>query len=482
MSQLLSNYIAGEFIAGGGNQNINPSDLNDIIGDYAQANSEQLNQAIDAATQAQIEWQAVGLEAKQTILNNIGNELMARSKEIGQVLAREEGKTLAEGVGETYRAGQFFTYYAAEVLRQIGQNADSTRPEIEVDIRREPMGVVAIISPWNFPLATPCWKIAPALAFGNAVIWKPANFTPASACILTEIISRQDIPKGLFNLVMGSGSHIGQALAESPNIQAVSFTGSYDVGKQVAQSAAGNFTKTQLELGSKNALLVMDDADLNIAVACAINGAYFATGQKCTASSRLVVHESVHDIFVEKMTAEIKKLKIGHALDEGVQIGPLAGETQFNTVNEYIALAKQEGCELVVGGDAPDTAKQGYYLNPTLFINSNNQMRVNREEIFGPVACVQKTSSYAEGLAIVNDTDFGLTSGIVTKSLARATDFKRNSKAGCIMVNLPTAGTDYHVPFGGRKKSSFGSREQGQYAVEFYTQVKTCYSRAGSPE
>ncbi len=481
MTSLLKNYIAGEWVGNGGNQNINPSDTDDVIGDYAQADKAALDDALNAAKIAQQEWQSVGLEAKQNVLNNIGNELMNRSKEIGQMLSREEGKPLAEGAGETYRAGQFFTYYAAEILRQIGQNADSTRPNIEVDIRREPMGTVAIISPWNFPIATASWKIAPALAFGNAVIWKPANFTPASACLLTDIIARQDIPKGLFNLLMGAGSTIGQALAESTKIQAVSFTGSYEVGKRVAQAAAGNFSKTQLELGSKNPLLVMDDADIDLAVACAVNGAFFGSGQKCTSSSRLIIHEKLHDEFVSKMIAAMQKLKVGNALEEGTQIGPLAGEQQYKIVNDYIALAKQEGCELVAGGDAPKTDKKGYYLNPTLFTNSHNKMRVNREEMFGPVACVQKISSYDEGLALVNDTDYGLTAGIITQSLARASDFKRKAESGCVMVNLPTAGTDYHVPFGGRKKSSFGSREQGQYAVEFYTQVKTCYSSAGKP-
>ena len=482
MTSDFSNYIGGEFIANGGNKNINPSDISDVIGEYAQATSAQLDDALNAAIIAQIEWQKVGLEKKQTILNNIGQELMARSAEIGQMLAREEGKTVAEGTGETYRAGQFFTYYAAEVLRQIGQNADSTRPDIEVDITREPMGVVAIISPWNFPIATASWKIAPALAFGNAVIWKPANLTPASACALTQIIAKQDIPKGLFNLLMGSGSQIGNALVASPKIQAVSFTGSYPTGQMIAETAVKNFTKTQLELGSKNALLVMEDADMDWAVNCAVGGAYFSAGQKCTASSRLLVHHKVHDVFVEKMVDAIGKLKIGHALDEGVQIGPLASAEQLDSVNEYLALAQQEGCKIAIGGDVPEVRTKGYYLNPTLFVDSHNQMRVNREEIFGPVACVQKISDYAEGLAIVNDTEFGLTAGIMTQSLARANDFKRNVKSGCVMVNLPTAGTDYHVPFGGRKKSSFGSREQGQYAAEFYTQIKTCYTRAGTPE
>ncbi len=300
MADLQKNYIAGEWVAGDGEvENRNPSDLSDVIGHYAQASTTQLDDVIVSAKTAQKEWAATGLEQKQTALMNIGNELMARAEELGTLLSREEGKPLAEGKGEVYRAGQFFTYYAHEVLRQLGENADSVRPGIEVDVRREPVGTVAVISPWNFPTATASWKIAPALAFGNAVIWKPANITPASAVALTEIIARQDLPEGLFNLVMGAGRAVGQSLVESTGVNAISFTGSVPVGRGIAQAAVGNFTKLQMEMGSKNALAVMEDGDLDIAVAVALGGAFGGTGQKCTASSRLIVHEAVHDTFVE---------------------------------------------------------------------------------------------------------------------------------------------------------------------------------------
>src|SRR5210317_708566 len=292
MSNLNHNLIAGEWLAGADEiENINPSDLSDIIGRYAQADSAQLQRALDAAAVAQRAWAGAGLERRYNVLMAIGNELIARCEELGTLLAREEGKTQPEGKGEVYRAGQFFTYYAAEVLRQIGENADSVREGIEVDVRREPVGTVAIISPWNFPMATAVWKIAPALAFGNAVIWKPANLVPASAVALAEIISRQDLPAGLFNLVMGSGREVGQALVESPQVHAISFTGSVPVGRGIAQAAVANFTRVQLEMGSKNALAIMDDADLDTALACALNGAFGSTGQKCTASSRLVRSE-----------------------------------------------------------------------------------------------------------------------------------------------------------------------------------------------
>ena len=286
MSDIGRNFIAGTWCIGEDTvTNINPSDITDLIGHYAQASRDELDRALDSAKTAQKKWAATDLEARQTILMNIGNELMERRAELGTLLSREEGKPRAEGIGEIYRAGQFFTYYAAEVLRQMGDTADSVRDGIEIDVRREPVGVVAIISPWNFPTATAVWKIAPALAFGNAVIWKPANLVPASAVALTEIIARQDIPHGLFNLVMAPGDSIGQSLIESSAIDAISFTGSLEVGKQIAVAAVGNLTKIQMEMGSKNALAIMDDADLDLAVATALGGAFGGTGQKCTASS-----------------------------------------------------------------------------------------------------------------------------------------------------------------------------------------------------
>ena len=482
MTETKNNFIAGEWLAGDTSiENRNPSDLSDVIGHFAQASSSQLTKAVDAARSAQKIWAATGLEARQTVLMNIGNELMERSAELGTLLSREEGKPLAEGKGEVYRAGQFFTYYAAEVLRQIGDTADSVRPNIEIDVRREPVGTVAIVSPWNFPTATAVWKIAPALAFGNAVIWKPANLVPASAVALAEIISRQDLPAGLFNLVMGAGGSIGQQLIESPAIDAISFTGSVEVGKQIAQSAIGNLTKVQMEMGSKNALAVMDDGDMEIAVAAALGGAFGGTGQKCTASSRLIVHSAVHDEFVERLAAGAAAMVVDNALKDGTQIGPVVSQTQLDENMAYMELAKSEGGEIICGGDRVSRDTDGYYMTPAVVAGTSNDWRINKEEMFAPIACVIKADSYDEALHLVNDTHFGLTSGIVTRDLARASHFRRNSRTGCVMVNLPTAGTDYHVPFGGRGSSSYGPREQGGYAVEFYTTVKTAYISSGTP-
>ena len=478
-NSVFRNFIAGEWVEGkSAITNISPADLSDVIGHYAQADAEQTRDAIAAAVNGQLEWQKSGLEQRYAVLMAIGDELIERKDEVGRVLAREEGKTLAEGAGEVYRSGQFFHYYAAEVLRQMGETADSVRPGVDIETRREPVGVVGIITPWNFPTATGAWKIAPALAFGNAVVWKPANQVPASAWLLTEIISRQNLPAGTFNLVMGPGAEVGDVLIHSRDINALTFTGSLETGRKVAVATAGNLVKCQLEMGSKNALVILDDADLDNAVECAVNGAYGGTGQKCTASSRLIVTEGIHDRFVAAVIERMKKLVVGNPLKEGVHIGAVADAKQMKNNLHYLELAKQEGGNLVYGGAVIEEDTEGYYMQPALFIDTTNNMRINREEAFAPIACVIKVKDYAEALATLNDTNFGLTGGICTQSLKYANDFKRNAKTGCVMINLPTAGTDYHVPFGGRKDSSFGPREQGTYAKEFYTVVKTTYIRA----
>ena len=477
------NLINGEWVDGQeALENRNPSDLSDLVGLFAQATPAQAEDALAAAQKAQPQWAAQGLEKRQSVLAKIGEELMSRAAEIGELLSREEGKPRAEGVGETFRAGQFFAYFAAETLRLNGLTADSVRDGVEIQTHREPVGVVAVVSPWNFPLAAASWKIAPALAFGNAVVWKPANLTPAVAVKLAEIIARQDLPPGAFNLVMGGGESVGMKIVSSPLANAITFTGSLEVGRTVAQAAAKNLTKLQMEMGSKNPLVVMDDADLDLAVACAVNGAFGGTGQKCTASSRLIVHEKIHDAFVEKTVAATRALKVGNALAPETQMGPAASAAQFESNLAYLDLARKEGAKIACGGEKLKMETDGFYMSPALLTEGDNAMRINREEMFAPIACVIRVRSYQEALETANDTEFGLTSGIITRSFARAAHFRRNAKSGCVMANLPTAGTDYHVPFGGRKNSSHGPREQGGAAVEFYTATKTAYSSPGSPE
>ncbi len=469
------NYIAGEWTDSGEFQpNVNPSDLSDVIGEYARADAAAAQRAVDAAAEAFATWQHSGIQQRADILDKAGSAIIARKEEFGRLLSREEGKTLAEGIGEANRAGQIFKFFAGEALRIQGDKLASVRPGIEIEITREPVGVVGIITPWNFPIAIPAWKIAPALAFGNCVVFKPADLVPGCGWAIAELLHEAGIPKGVFNLVMGRGSVVGQALVQSPHVQAISFTGSVGTGHSLAVQCAELGKKVQLEMGGKNPLVVLDDADLKVAVNCAIQGAYYSTGQRCTASSRLIVTDGIHDAFVAAMKDTISKLVVGDALKPETQIGPVVDATQLEQDLSYTTLAKEEGAE-VFGGRGLERETKGYYLEPALFVGTHNQMRINREEIFGPSASVIRVKNYEEALAVANDTEFGLCAGVCTQSLKYASHFKRNSQAGMVMVNLPTAGVDYHVPFGGRKGSSYGPREQGQYAAEFYTTVKTTY-------
>ena len=476
------NYINGEWLDGyQASENINPSDLRDVIGAYAVADAKQAEQAVAAAHAAVPGWAAAPILQRANALDFVANEIAARCSELADLLAREEGKTLAEATAEVTRASQIFKFFAGEAVRTGGQLLPSVRSGMTVEVTREPVGVVSIITPWNFPIAIPAWKIAPALAYGNTVVFKPAELVPGSAWALAEIISRAGFPQGVFNLVMGRGREIGDVLLSDPRVAAVTFTGSEATGRRVAQacvSRKGPMAKFQLEMGGKNPLVILDDADLDTAVACAINGAFFSTGQRCTASSRLIVTEGIHDRFVDAMTARLRTLKVGDARMPGTDIGPVVDASQLEQDRRYIAIGKDEGAHLVFGGDVMDTnaeGNRGYYLQPALFVETTNAMRINREEIFGPVASVVRAADAEEALALANDTDFGLSAGVVTTSLKQANLFKRRLEAGMVMVNAPTAGVDFHVPFGGRKGSSHGSREQGQYAAEFYTTVKTSY-------
>ncbi len=473
------NFINGEWLTGASaSKNINPSDVSDVVGEYAQADRVQAGTAIAAAKAASAAWSQSTPQQRADALDFIGSELVARKDEIGRILSREEGKPLANGIAETMRAGQIFKFFAQEALRIDGVALASVRPGVDITVTRESVGVVGLICPWNFPIAIPAWKLAPALAFGNAVVLKPADLVPGSAWALVEIASRSGLPKGVLNLVMGRGSVVGQAMLDSTDVNAISFTGSVETGARVAQACAARGARFQLEMGGKNPLVVLNDANLDLAVAGAVDGAFFQTGQRCTASSRLIVESKIHDAFVEKLVAATKALKVDHALKEGTQVGPVVDEKQLAQDESYIEIGRKEA-ELACGGMRLNRETKGHYLSPALFINSTNAMRINREEIFGPVASVIKVGTYDEALSVANDTPFGLSAGIYTTSLKAATDFRKKSQAGMVMVNLPTAGVDYHVPFGGRKGSSFGPREQGRFASEFYSAVKTTYIAAG---
>jgi len=454
---------------------INPSNLSDVVGEFARATSSDVDEAIASARTAFKKWSRSTPQERFDILDRAGTEILARKEELGRLLSREQGKPLADGIGEAARAGAIFKFFAGEAVRAGGQKVDSVRPGIEVDITREPVGVVVAITPWNFPLAIPAWKIAPALAFGNCVVFKPAELVPASPWTLADIVQRAGLPPGVLNLVMGPGAKLGAALAASPDVDAISFTGSQDVGPSVAAAAVKTGARVQLEMGGKNPLVVVDDADLPTAVSVAINGAFFQAGQRCTASSRLIVTEGIHDRFIDAMIARMKSLVIDDALKPGTEIGPVVDQRQLDKNLQYLEIGRNEGARLAHGGELLKRETEGYYMAPALFADSAPGMRINQEEIFGPVASVIRVRDYDEALATANATPFGLSSGIVTTSLKHATHFRRNTESGLVMVNLPTAGLDYHVPFGGRKKSSYGPREQGTYAKEFYTIVKTAY-------
>lgn len=473
------NFINGEWVATSGfRPNINPSDTQDIIGYFPVSDASHIHDAVSAARSAFPAWSTSPIQQRSQILDTAGSEILARREELGRLLAREEGKTLPEAIGEVVRAGDIFKFMAGEVMRMPGEFLESTRPGMNVEITREAVGVIGMITPWNFPIAIPAWKLAPALAFGNCVVLKPADLVPASAWALADILQRAGLPAGVFNLVMGSGSVVGQALLESPDIDAITFTGSQGVGNNIARIAAQRMIRCQLEMGGKNPLVVMDDADLELAVECALNGAFYSTGQRCTASSRLLVHSKVHDEFIDRLVFRMKILHIGHALRPETQIGPVVDQRQLDNNLRYIDIAHKDGAELVWGGRRVERDTQGFFMEPALFIGTHNTMRINCEEVFGPVASVIRVDDFEEALKVANDSAFGLSSGIVTSSLRHATEFKRRSQSGMVMVNAPTAGVDPHVPFGGRKASSFGPREQGRYAIEFYTTVKTSYTRA----
>ncbi|MGR9478424.1 aldehyde dehydrogenase family protein [Rhizobium leguminosarum] len=475
---IYQNLIAGEWVGSNATKNINPSDTNEVVGLYADGSADDTRNAIAAAKAAFPAWSRSGIWERHVILKKAGDEIMARKDELGALLAREEGKTLPEATGEVIRASQIFEFFAGEALRLAGEVLPSVRPNIGIEITREALGVIGIITPWNFPIAIPAWKIAPALCYGNTIVFKPAELVPACSWAIVDILHRAGLPKGVLNLVMGKGSVVGQSMLESPDVHGITFTGSTGTGRRVAAASIEHNRKFQLEMGGKNPMVVLDDADLNVAVEAAANSGFFSTGQRCTASSRLIVTEGIHDKFVAALTDKLKTLVVDNALKAGTHIGPVVDERQLKTDTDYIEIGRKEGAKLAFGGEVISRETPGFYLQPTLFTEATNQMRISREEIFGPVVSVIRVKDYDEALATANDTPFGLSAGIATTSLKHATHFKRNSEAGMVMVNLPTAGVDFHVPFGGRKGSSYGPREQGKYAAEFYTTVKTAYTLA----
>jgi aldehyde dehydrogenase (NAD+) len=475
-NRTLAHYINGEFTgASDALESVNPSDTSDVVARFPDGGDKEVAAAVAAAKAAQGAWANASPEVRADLLDKVANLIFARSAEIGELLAREEGKTRAEGIGETLRAARIFRYFGGEALRRHGFTLESTRPGLDVATYREAVGVVGLITPWNFPIAIPAWKSAPALAFGNTVVWKPANVTPAMASALTEIIHEAGLPAGVFNLVLGRGN-VGRAITDHPDVSAVSFTGSQQVGSQVGAAAMARQARVQMEMGGKNPLVVLNDADLAKAVAIAADGGFFQTGQRCTASSKVIVEDGIHDAFVAALAEKAASLKVGPALAADTQVGPASSESQFEQNLRYVAVATEDGGRLAAGGDKVQCETSGYFMQPTLIADTDPDMRINNEEVFGPVVSTVRVKNYDEALEMANRGNFGLSAGIVSNNAKHIRDFRKNVRAGMVMVNLPTAGVDYHVPFGGTRGSSYGPREQGFAAVEFYTQVKTVYT------
>ena len=472
----LSHWIDGEKVAADRpSESLNPSDTREVVARTPDGGEAEVNAAVAAAKAAFPAWSEASPEVRSDILDRAGTLVMERREALGRLLSREEGKTLAEGIGETVRAGRILKYFAGEALRLHGQNLASVRPGVEIQTYRQAVGVYGLITPWNFPIAIPAWKAAPALAFGNTVVMKPAGPTPATAEALVAILHEAGLPRGVLNLVIGRG-RVGQAIVDHPDVDGLSFTGSQGIGAGVAAGAVKRQARVQLEMGGKNPLIVLDDCDLDRAVQIALDGSFFATGQRCTASSRLIVQDGIHDRFVAALAERVAALRVGDALDPETQMGPAVSEDQMETSYRYIEIARAEGGRVVTGGERLTLEKPGWYVQPTLIADTDADMRINNEEVFGPVASILRVRSYEDALGVANGVEFGLSAGIVTGSLKHARDFQRRARAGMVMVNLPTAGVDYHVPFGGSKSSSYGAREQGFAAAEFFTQTKTAYS------
>ncbi|MFA3916320.1 aldehyde dehydrogenase family protein [Ruegeria hyattellae] len=481
MSQdTFANHIAGAWIAGGdATPNINPSDLNDTIGHYTQASAAQTAEAIEAAAAAFPKWRTTSPLVRFEALDRIGSEILARVDELGDMLAREEGKTLPEATAEAHRAGHLFKYFAAEAYRATGDAYQSLREGVTLDVRRDPIGVVGVITPWNFPLAIPAWKIAPALAYGNTVVFKPAELVPGSAWMLSDIIARAGLPEGVFNLVMGAGAEVGETIVNHPEVSGITFTGSTPVGRRIGAALFARGAKMQLEMGGKNPLIVLEDADLDLAVHCAIQGSFYSTGQRCTASSRLIVTDEIHDAFVDRLCAAMKTLSVGDARAPDTQIGPVASAAQLAINQQYAARAMADGATLAAGGGKISSNTPGHYFAPALFTEVQADAAVARDEIFGPIAAVLRVPDYEAALTAANDSDFGLSAGIVSQDQARIEHFMQHAEVGMIQVNLPTAGMDFHAPFTGRKGSSYGAPEKGSYCREFFTAARVVHAARG---
>ncbi len=471
------NYINGEWVSGETFENRNPANTDEVVGHFVKGTPADVIRAADAAQAALSGWSAMPAPARGNLLFKVAENLERRFDEISAEMTREEGKTLPESKGEVRRSINIFRYFAGEGSRLPGFLVPSERERVHMFAIRKPIGVVGLVTPWNFPSAIPAWKMAPALICGNTVVIKPASAAPLSCWRLVEACHEAGIPKGVVNFVAGSGGTLGKALIEAGPLKAISFTGSCEVGRWLHQEASKRALRIQLEMGGKNPTIVLADADFPSAVENVVNASFFSTGQKCTATSRAIVEDSIYDKFLDALVERTRKLKVGDGMQPGIEIGPAVDEGQLNTDLKYIEIGKKEGARLCAGGHRLTGAgfDKGYFVEPTVFADVTEEMTIAREEIFGPVLAVMRAKDFDDAMRIANDIPLGLSASLQTTNVSRVFEYVHRMEAGLLTVNLPSAGVEYQLPFGGTKDSSFGAKEQGPAALEFYSDYKTVY-------
>ena len=471
------NYIDGQWAKGPTFENRNPANTDEVVGLFVKAAASDVEAAADAAERALPGWSSLPAPARGNYLFKVADILDRKFDAIAADMTREEGKTLPEAKGEVRRSINIFRYFAGEGSRLNGMLVPSERDRVHMFAIRKPLGVVGLITPWNFPSAIPAWKLAPALICGNTVLLKPASVAPLSAWRLVEACHEAGIPKGVVNFIAGSGGEVGNAMVTAKPLKGVSFTGSCQIGNWLHGEAAKRRLRVQLEMGGKNPTIVLADADFNSAVENTVNAAFFSTGQKCTATSRAIVEDAIYDRFVDALVERTKKLKVGNGMEPGIDIGPAIDQNQLDTNLKYIDIGKKEAGAPRIGGErlTGGAYDKGYFCAPTIFADVTQKMTIAREEIFGPVLAVMRAKDFEDAMRIANDIPFGLSASIQTTNVSRVFDFVYKMEAGLLTVNLPSAGVEYQLPFGGTKESSFGPKEQGPAALEFYSDYKTVY-------
>jgi alpha-ketoglutaric semialdehyde dehydrogenase len=475
---LFANYINGEWVGGSDTfENRNPANTDEVVGIFAKAKAQDMEAAAEAAAAAYPAWSKLPGPARGAYLFKVAEILDQRFEQVAADMTREEGKTLPEAKGEVRRSINIFRYFAGEGARMFGHLVPSERDRVHMFSIRKALGVVGLVTPWNFPSAIPAWKLAPALIAGNTVLMKPASAAPLSAWRLIEACHEAGIPKGVVNFIAGSGGTLGAALVDAKPLKAISFTGSCEIGQWLHERASKRKLRIQLEMGGKNPTIVLADCDFNSAVENTVNAAFFSTGQKCTATSRVIVEEPIYDRFVEALVERTNRLKVGNGMEPGIDIGPAVDEDQLKTDLQYIEIGTKECGPPRAGGNrlTGGAFDKGFFVQPTIFADVTPEMRIAQEEIFGPVLAVMRAKDFDDAMRIANGIPLGLSASIQTTNVSRVFDYVYNMEAGLLTVNLPSAGVEYQLPFGGTKDSSFGPKEQGPAALEFYSDYKTVY-------